>query len=82
MWKSSIFGVRRRRADAVTKFDFLTQVTLAVLYAFWMPAGSAYNVDAVLEVMIDGLRAEIDERERAVDDAFAGRGEARPGNPS
>ena len=26
-----------------------------------MPAGSAYNVDAVLEVMIDGLRAEIDE---------------------
>ena len=60
-----------------------TQVTLAVLYAFWMPAGSAYNVDAVLEVMIDGLRAEIDERERAVDDAFAGRGDdARPGNPS
>ena len=44
-----------------------------------MPAGSAYNVDAVLEVMIDGLRAEIDERERAVDDAFAGRGDdARP----
>ena len=41
------------------------------------------NVDAVLEVMIDGLRAEIDERERAVDDAFAGRGDdARPGNPS
>ena len=37
-----------------------------MLYAFWMPAGSAYNVDAVLEVMIDGLRAEIDERERAV----------------
>ena len=65
------------------KFDFHTQVTLAVLYAFWMPAGSAYNVDAVLEVMIDGLRAEIDERERAVDDAFAGRGDdARPGNPS
>ena len=64
-------------------FDFHTQVTLAVLYAFWMPAGSAYNVDAVLEVMIDGLRAEIDERERAVDDAFAGRGDdARPGNPS
>ena len=60
-----------------------TQVTLAVLYAFWMPAGSAYNVDAVLEVMINGLREEIDERERAVDDAFAGRGEdARPGNPS
>ena len=60
-----------------------TQVTLAVLYAFWMPAGSAYNVDAVLEVMINGLRAEIDERERAVDDAFAGRGDdARPGNPS
>ena len=54
-----------------------------MLYAFWMPAGSAYNVDAVLEVMIDGLRAEIDERERAVEDAFAGRGDdARPGNPS
>ena len=32
--------------------------------------------------IVDGLRAEIDERERAVDDAFAGRGEARPGNPS
>ena len=53
-----------------------------MLYAFWMPAGSAYNVDAVLEVMINGLREEIDERERAVDDASAGRGEARPGNPS
>ena len=81
MWKSSIFGVRSTPSSL--KFDFHTQVTLAVLYAFWMPAGSAYNVDAVLEVMIDGLRAEIDEREQAVDDAFAGRGDdARPGNPS
>ena len=55
----------------------------AVLSITKFAAGSAYNVDAVLEVMIDGLRAEIDERERAVDDAFAGRGDdARPGNPS
>ena len=68
--------------EQTRRLDFHTQVTLAVLYAFWMPAGSAYNVDAVLEVMINGLREEIDERERAVDDAFAGRGEARPGNPS
>ena len=90
MWKSylrrELHGHRARRShgdNVGLKFDFHTQVTLAVLYAFWMPAGSAYNVDAVLEVMIDGLRAEIDERERAVDDAFAGRGDdARPGNPS
>ena len=79
MWKSSELDYLRRALQPRGH----TQVTLAVLYAFWMPAGSAYNVDAVLEVMIDGLRAEIDERERAVDDAFAGRGDdARPGNPS
>ena len=98
VWKStSASGGCRHRVDGVADDAALFQheravtffstqaiaVTLAVLYAFWMPAGSAYNVDAVLEVMIDGLRAEIDERERAVDDAFAGRGDdARPGNPS
>ena len=83
MWKSSLWRELHALEQAQSQFDFHTQVTLAVLYAFWMPAGSAYNVDAVLEVMIDGLRAEIDERERAVDDAFAGRGDdARPGNPS
>ena len=76
-------GLLRVQAVLFGLMTFAIAVTLAVLYAFWMPAGSAYNVDAVLEVMIDGLRAEIDERERAVDDAFAGRGDdARPGNPS
>ena len=76
-------GLLRVQAVLFGLMTFAIAVTLAVLYAFWMPAGPAYNVDAVLEVMIDGLRAEIDERERAVDDAFAGRGDdARPGNPS
>ena len=33
-----------------------------MLYAFWMPAGSAYNVDAVLAEMVAGLRAELAQR--------------------
>jgi len=75
-------GLLRVQAVLFGFMTFAIAITLNVLYAFWMPAGSAYNVDAVLGVMIDGLRAEIDERERAVDDAFASREANRPGNPS
>lgn len=35
---------------------------LRILYAFWIPTGSAYNVDAVLGVMVKGLETEIQER--------------------
>ncbi|KAJ8614249.1 hypothetical protein CTAYLR_001090 [Chrysophaeum taylorii] len=35
---------------------------LRLLYAFWIPTGDAYNVDAVLAVMVQGLEAEIQER--------------------
>lgn len=49
---------------------FAVAMTLAVLYAFWLPAGSAYNVDAVLGVMVDGLDREIDERAAAIEVRF------------
>ena len=35
---------------------------LDLLYAFWVPSGSAYNVDGILRVMVAGLDAEIDDR--------------------
>lgn len=37
-------------------------ILLRIMYAFWVPTGSAYNVDAVLSVMVAGLEAEIQER--------------------
>mmetsp|Transcript_17222 Transcript_17222/g.22394 ORF Transcript_17222/g.22394 Transcript_17222/m.22394 type:complete len:105 (-) Transcript_17222:49-363(-) len=37
-------------------------LTLRLLFAFWTPTGSAYNVDAVLAVMVAGLQDEISDR--------------------
>ena len=61
-------GLLQVQAVLFGLMTFTVAVTLAVLYAFWIPAGSAYNVDAVLGVMIDGLRREIDDRRAAIRD--------------
>ena len=37
-------------------------MTLRVVGELWRPAGGAYNVDAVLRVMVRGLEQELDER--------------------
>lgn len=37
-------------------------MTLRVVGELWRPAGGAYNVDAVLSVMVRGLEQELDER--------------------
>lgn len=42
-------------------------LTFCLLYAFWLPTGSAYNVDAVLNVMVSGLEREIRERKSLSD---------------
>ena len=42
-------GLLQVQAVLFGLMTFTVAVTLAVLYAFWIPAGSAYNVDAVLE---------------------------------
>lgn len=59
-------GLLGVQATLFALMTFAVSLTLLLLYAFWRPTGSAYNVDAVLGVMVDGLSREIDERSAAV----------------
>ena len=68
-------GLLQVQAVLFGLMTFAIVLTLDVLYAFWLPAGSAYNVDNVLAVMIDGLEAEVEDRLAA---ARRRKGEGRP----
>ncbi|KAJ1446090.1 hypothetical protein M885DRAFT_472941 [Pelagophyceae sp. CCMP2097] len=57
-------GLLQVQALLFSLLTFAVALTGAVLYAFWLPSGSAYNVDAVLDVMAQGRvpRGRHDER--------------------
>ena len=55
-------GLLEVQAVLFALMTFAIALTLDLLYAFWVPSGSAYNVDGILRVMVAGLDAEIDDR--------------------
>ncbi|KAH8060726.1 hypothetical protein JL722_4839 [Aureococcus anophagefferens] len=72
-------GLLEVQAVLFALMTFAIALTLDLAYAFWVPSGSAYNVDGILRVMVAGLDAEIDDRladarGRSGATSFRGRG--------
>lgn len=59
---------------------FSITITKRVMTELWRPAGGAYNVDAVLQIMIKGLESELKER-MSNSDSFTSNVEP-PQNPA